>query len=435
MRTETPTHRLHRIGEYTVVRRLGSGGMGEVFLVRHPRLPRVDAVKLLRAGAAPSGSDALARFDQEAGLLARLAHPNIVAIHDRGRVGGRPWIAMEYVDGSTAGDLARRGPMPACDVVTVIRTVASALDYAWAEHRVVHRDIKPDNILVTADRTVRRVKVADFGIAKALDRPAGITAAGIALGTVGYAAPEVLTGEGCDHRSDLYSLAATATTLLTGMPPFRGERSDVLAAQLAGHFPPPTVRGAPVPPQVAAVLRRGLSPAPADRYPTAGAFAAALSEAVTRVPRPPIPHVPGPRVPTLRRPGGGAPSGPAPQGAAAPSSSRRGGRRRTLRRLAVIAVGLACVAGLGAAVVTASERTRSADAAVDRPAVTAPAPSERTVPDFAGLTLLQASERASASGLEYVIDDAAARDDAVVTAQDPAPGTAGFDGAVRLAFS
>ncbi|NMD57602.1 MULTISPECIES: serine/threonine-protein kinase [Tsukamurella] len=429
MRTQLPTSPLHRIGDYSVVRRLGAGGMGEVYLARHPRLPRLDAVKVLRAAASPSAPDALARFDQEAGLMARLTHPNIVAVYDRGRIGGRPWIAMEFVAGPTTGELQRRGPLPPDDVVAVVRAVASALDYAWTEHRVVHRDIKPDNILVTLAGGVRGVKVADFGVAKALDRPAGITAAGMTLGTLGYAAPEVLTGEGCDNRSDLYSLAATATALLTGVQVFRGDRSTVLSAQLTGRFATPTVRGTPLPAAVETVLRRGLSPAPSDRYPFAAVFADELGRAFRAGVTPPPPKpvtAPGPA--------------PAPAPAPAPTARVPTPRARIRRRrIAVVGGAVVCALILGAGVVTASIHGSRTDRATGGTAATAPAQSTptsaRTVPDFRGLTLNEVSARADESGVDFTIDGTAPAEGGVVTTQDPAPNTAGYDGVIRLDFS
>jgi len=188
---------------YTVARLIGSGGMGEVYLARHPRLPRLDALKVLRADV--SADDGFRqRFIREADLASALSHPNIVTVYDRGEFDGQLWIATEYVDGTDAAQLMRdRYPagMPVEEASAIVTAIASALDYAH-EHGLLHRDVKPANILLgQSDRAgKRRVFLADFGIARPLAAPNGLTATNMTLGTVAYSAPEQLMGDPLDGR-------------------------------------------------------------------------------------------------------------------------------------------------------------------------------------------------------------------------------------------
>lgn len=214
---------------YTIIRALGAGGMGEVYLVEHPRLPRREALKVL-SSAVSSDPSFQARFVQEADLAAALAHPNIVRVNDRGEADGQLWISMDYVDGTDAAQLQRdRYPagMPAKDVAAIVVAVADGLDYAHGQG-LLHRDVKPANILLTeraADGT-RRVFLADFGIARELANPSGLTATNLTVGTVAYASPEQLMGADLDGRSDQYALAASAFQLLA-CPHFAHKRVAV----------------------------------------------------------------------------------------------------------------------------------------------------------------------------------------------------------------
>jgi serine/threonine-protein kinase len=193
--------------------------MGEVYLVQHPRLPRHDALKVLRPDVS-SDSSFRERFIREADLAAGLRHPHIVGIHDRGEHEGQLWIAMDYIDGTDlAHRMAQRYPagMPIDLVVPIITAVASALDYAHARD-LLHRDVKPANIIVAnLDSDDRRVFLADFGIARPLDDTNGITTTDMTVGTVAYAAPEQLMGEQLEGQADQYALAATAYEILTGL--------------------------------------------------------------------------------------------------------------------------------------------------------------------------------------------------------------------------
>jgi serine/threonine-protein kinase len=172
---------------YTVVRLLGSGGMGEVYLVQHPRLPRHDALKILPPSLT-ADVEFRERFIREGDLAATLFHPHIVGMHDRGEFDGQLWISMDYIDGTDAAHLVReRYPagMPLDEAVTITTAVASALDHAH-ERGLLHRDVKPANILLTHpdESGQRRIFLADFGIARPLADPSGLTATNMTVGTV-----------------------------------------------------------------------------------------------------------------------------------------------------------------------------------------------------------------------------------------------------------
>ena len=167
---------------YTIERRLGAGGMGEVYVARHPRLPRREALKVLAPNLADD-AQFRARFEREADLAASLSHQNIVAVHDRGETDGRLWIALDLVDGVDLGEVVRRGPMPVGEVARVVGDVASALDFAGAQG-LIHRDVKPANIMVS---TTGRVLLTDFGIARLGAENSELTGTGMTLGTISYA--------------------------------------------------------------------------------------------------------------------------------------------------------------------------------------------------------------------------------------------------------
>ena len=226
---------------YTVVRRLGAGGMGEVYLAQHPRLPRQDALKLLTDDVS-ADSSFRERFLREADLASTLWHPHIVGVHDRGEHDGQLWISMDFVDGEDAGSLiARKYPdgMPQELAIAIVTAVGSALDYAHKKG-LLHRDVKPSNILLThtEDDGEQRILLTDFGIARTVDDNSGLTDTNMTVGTVDYAAPEQLMGEDLDGRADQYSLAATAYHLLTGTPPFRDSNAAVVIGRHLNTEPP-----------------------------------------------------------------------------------------------------------------------------------------------------------------------------------------------------
>ncbi|RAV16985.1 serine/threonine protein kinase [Mycolicibacterium sp. GF69] len=265
---------------YVIQRLLGSGGMGEVYLAQHPRLPRLDALKILTAAATVDG-EFRARFNREADLAATLWHPHVVGVHDRGEFNGRLWISMDYVDGTDAGQLLReRYPagMPQHDVAEIVTAVADALDFAH-ERRMLHRDVKPENILVTmSDGHRRRVLLTDFGIARRIDDVSNLTEANVAMGTINYAAPEQLLGKPLDGRADQYALAATTFHLLTGTPPFEDENRAVVISHHLSTPPPRLSERRPDLAHLDAVLTTALAKDPADRYPRCIDFARALAQ-------------------------------------------------------------------------------------------------------------------------------------------------------------
>lgn len=277
------------IAGYRIEGVLGSGGMGTVYLARHPTLPRSEALKIL-SGELSGDRQFRERFIREANLAAGLDHPNIVRVYNRGETDGHLWIAMEYVKGTAANDLDRANLTPA-RIVRIITDVAAALDYAHSQH-VLHRDIKPGNFLVAAPGSEReRVLLADFGIARALDDATALTATGSMVGTAAYAAPETIEGRPADHRTDIYSLGCALFRLLTSRTPYEDPSNKSLEAMLVGHLmrpvPHPSDINPTLPPQIDDVMARALAKNPADRFQTAGELAAATTAALTNNPTPP----------------------------------------------------------------------------------------------------------------------------------------------------
>lgn len=265
---------------YVIQRLLGTGGMGEVYLAQHPRLPRQDALKIL-SSASTADEEFRARFTREAELAATLWHPHIVGVLDRGEFNGRLWISMDYVDGTDAGRLIReRYPdgMPERDVSEIVAAVADALDFGH-DRRLLHRDVKPENILVTAsDGQRRRVLLTDFGIARRIDDVSNLTDANVTMGTISYVAPEQLLGKPLDGRADQYGLAATTFHLLTGAPPFQDSNRAVVISQHLNASPPRLSERRPDLAHLDAVLARALAKEPNERYLTCADFARALTQ-------------------------------------------------------------------------------------------------------------------------------------------------------------
>jgi serine/threonine-protein kinase len=265
---------------YAIVRQLGSGAMGEVYLAEHPRLPRRDALKVM-APKVSSDAEYRERFNREAQNVATLWHPNIVAIHDRGEDEGRLWIALDYVEGTDAGQLLlekdyRRG-MPPADVVRIIGAVADALDYAH-QRQLLHRDVKPANILLAnMDSDRWRALLSDFGIARRVDDSSGLTETNMAVGTVAYAAPEQLMGLTLDGRADQYSLAATAFELLTGSHLYLDRNPAVVISRHVSAPPPAIADRKPELSDLGPVLSKALAKQPGDRYDSCTDFANALA--------------------------------------------------------------------------------------------------------------------------------------------------------------
>ncbi|MGY0498880.1 serine/threonine-protein kinase [Nocardia sp. FBN12] len=266
---------------YRIERVLGAGGMGSVYAARHPRLPRLVAVKVLHSSFS---ADPVfrGRFEREADLAGRLDHPNIVAIHDRGSEDGRLWIAMQYVAGSDAESALRTGPLAPDLALHIARCTADALDCAHAAG-LLHRDVKPANILLSERANVsdQRVLLTDFGIAKAIDESTALTETGTLVATLRYAAPEQLDGRTAGPRSDQYSLACTLFHLLAGQPPYTATNAGAL---IGAHVMQPVPRISAVmpglPSAVDAVFARALAKDPGHRFTSCAEMVAATTTAL-----------------------------------------------------------------------------------------------------------------------------------------------------------
>ncbi len=263
--------------QYALERELGRGGMGVVFLAREISLDRMVAIKVLP----PSLADDPAireRFLREARTAAQLSHPNIVPIFRADAMDGLAYFAMGFVDGDNLAErLTSRGPLPPADAVRILREVAWALAYAHARG-VVHRDVKPENIMI--ERGTGRVTVTDFGIARDV-RAKNLTADGTVLGSVHYMSPEQVAGDVLDGRSDLYALGVVAFQLLSGRLPFDAPQASAVLLMQATRAAPSLGEVAPgIPGALVQVVDRCLRKDPAERYATGEALAEALTQAL-----------------------------------------------------------------------------------------------------------------------------------------------------------
>ncbi|MET9487207.1 serine/threonine-protein kinase [Nocardia sp. NPDC006630] len=271
---------------YRIVGELGSGGMGTVYLGRHPRLPRQDAVKVLSAERS-RGERFRADFLREAEIAARVRHSNLVAVHDRGEQDGRLWIAMQYVAGVNLSQLIRRGPVAPEAAVHVLTEVARGLDEL---HRagLLHLDVKPANVLIDEQPgRPDRVLVTDFGIARTAEDSALATIDSGFTGTLSYAAPEQLDDGPIDHRADVYALGCTLFQMLTGVLPFvRETTGSLIYAHMHEDPPRPSAVNPLVPAGFDAVVARAMAKRPAERYGSCGELATAAQAALAGVVEP-----------------------------------------------------------------------------------------------------------------------------------------------------
>jgi serine/threonine-protein kinase len=379
------------VAGYTVVRLLGAGGMGEVYLAQHPRLPRQDAFKVLHAEGA-SDSDFRERFIREADLAATLTHPNIVTVYDRGEIDGQLWISSQYIEGTDAAQrLEESYPngMPSEMVADIVTGIASALDFANSQG-LLHRDVKPANILLGgADRDgARHVYLADFGIARTLAEPNGLTATGMTVGTFAYCAPEQLLGEDVDGRADQYALAATAYHLLTGSRLFQNSNVAVVINHQLNTAPPKLADTRPDLARLDPVFRVALAKRPEDRFRQCSDFARALAEQIGS------PGLIGPADPTMAAP---APAGHGDDPTRQPASADRGpGQSRTRAVAASAAVAAVLVAG---AVMVWSPWQQAPVPPASRPAVAAQTVTD--VPAAAGTV----SARAAAEAIKAAVPE------------------------------
>jgi formylglycine-generating enzyme required for sulfatase activity len=320
---------------YDVLNELGRGGMGVVYKARHLNLNRIVALKLVRAGA-HAAAEELVRFRQEAELVARLDHPNIVQIYDIGAQAGNSYLALEYL---AAGTLARRlggTPLPPKEAAGLVETLARAVHYAH-QKGVIHRDLKPSNILLDESGVP---KITDFGLARRVETDSGLTRTGAVMGTPSYMAPEQAEGKkDIGPAADIYALGATLYDLLTGRPPFRGASIADTIFQVLHHDPVPPRRLQPtVPRELQIVCLKALQKQPGQRYPSALALADDLHRFLTDQP-------------ILAR---------------APSLADRAGKAIRRNRTAVLAAGAAAVVGLAviAGLLWSAERSRARQIAV-----------------------------------------------------------------------
>jgi serine/threonine-protein kinase len=270
------------IGRYRVERLLGRGAMGMIYLAHDPAIDREVAIKLIRADllGGEERADYVARFQHEAQAAGRCAHPNIVAVYDFALHEGNPYLAMEYVEGSNLSQvLARSGRFSPPAAVALIGQVLDALACAHGLG-IVHRDVKPANILLLSDQ---RVKMTDFGISR-LDT-SGLTQTGSVIGTPSYMSPEQCRGEPADARSDLFCAGVVLYEVLSAARPFTGRNMTEIALQVMDQ-PPPDIRVI-VPgltPALVAVIERALAKRPADRFATASEMAASLRQSLASEP-------------------------------------------------------------------------------------------------------------------------------------------------------
>ncbi|MEC3918962.1 protein kinase domain-containing protein [Nocardia sp. CDC160] len=266
---------------YQILRKLGAGGMGAVYQARDRDLPRFVALKLL---SIPDGGefDHRVRFRREADTVARLQHPNIVTVYARGEDDDRLWIAMTFVDGSDVARALRQGAMHPVRAVRIISETAAALDHAH-ETGILHRDVKPANILLAEGRPERAL-LTDFGIAKAMDESQQLTRCGEILASFQYAAPERVTRPGeVDRRADVYSLGCTLFHMLTGEPPYPGQNvSRIIHGHAYEPVPVPSHRNPTLPRGFDNVIARAMAKEPERRFDNCAQLAWTAAEALQR---------------------------------------------------------------------------------------------------------------------------------------------------------
>lgn len=343
----TPT----RIGPYDVTAKLGEGGMGAVYKAVHPRLKRTVAIKVLPARRIKSAAS-IARFEREMEAIGSLNHPNIVAAHDAGEDAGMHYLVMEYVDGLDLAALVRRvGPLAPADACEIVRQAAQGLAAA-AVRGIVHRDVKPSNLMLaetSVGASLSMVKILDFGLARLSPLQADegeFTVSGLILGTLKYLAPEQCSGShAVDVRTDIYALGATLYKLLCGSSPFAEERFNsplALLAALGGEEPPRLESRQPdVPPPLADIVHRMMAKQPADRFASPEEVAAALEPWAVGADLTALLH-------RARAADAPAAKSPIPGRLAAPVSLPRGAEPKSAPGRAILG-GLALVAALGAA--------------------------------------------------------------------------------------
>jgi len=263
------------IGKCTIEAFIAAGGMGAVYRAHQPLLNRTVALKVLNSQFT-SQADVVGRFVREGKLAARLDHPSIIRMYDAAEENHQYFLIMEYVEGKSLSEIIKRsGPLPVRDVLRLARDVAEALEYAHSQG-VVHRDIKPGNILLTKDG---QAKVADFGIARSMETDSQLTQTGEIIGTPSYMSPEQCRGLTIDGRSDLYSLGATLYMVLARRQPFKGASGAALVHRIVHDRPPPLQSLVPdVPDNVLRLVQRLMAKHRGARYQTGKEVVAAIEE-------------------------------------------------------------------------------------------------------------------------------------------------------------
>jgi serine/threonine-protein kinase len=345
---------------YELEELVGSGGMSSVYKAWDTLLERNVALKILHEHHLED-AEYVERFRREARTVAQLSHPNIVTVIDRGETEGRPFIVFEFIEGETLDQvIARRGALPVDEALEIAIAIARGLAFAH-KHELVHRDVKPQNVLLNGDG---EPKVTDFGIARSLDVKQGVTQTGTVLGTSNYIAPEQASGDRVSSQSDVYSLGVVLFELLTGGVPFDGQNFVTVALKHINE-PAPSVltRRGDVPPRVAEAVSRALAKDQRDRYASMDAFAAELEACLHE------------RV-------GDVDSGATVLRAPAPPRARRAVRARRLSSPGPLLVALLALAALALIVVAAVavQRDRSV-----LPGVSAP-PRDSTSVSLNGVT-------------------------------------------------
>ncbi|MFE3256019.1 serine/threonine-protein kinase [Nocardia sp. NPDC059229] len=406
------------VGGYRIVRVLGSGGMGTVYLAKHPELPRMDALKVLSSDLT-ANEEFRGRFEREANVVAGMDHPNIVSVHNRGEENGRLWIAMQYVEGTDASAELKRDPaaVPPLRALSIVTQIGRGLDYA---HRrgLLHRDVKPANFLLSSvDGEDERALLADFGVAKSTEDTTELTQTGSFVATIAYAPPEQLSGRPLDHRADIYSLGCSFFKLLTGRNPYPATQPALV---MMGHLHEPPPRATDVDPHLPATLddifARVMAKNPAERFNSCREFTDAATAALvpgynpvstTTSPTYPIQVAP----PSLLR-SGGETTGGIPLSASEPTETGPTPRNRNRLYIGIgaavvavaLAVGIAIVAtgGETSSATTASSAGASATTTVD-PNLSPVDKARKDNPAFAGKTVTMVDVTGAQFNTKYSI--------------------------------
>ena len=412
-----PQH-VGRFAEYEVLDYVGKGGMGIVLKALDPVLNRIVAIKVLDARACGAG-DAAQRFLREARAAAAVSHPHVVVLHAVGQCDSLPYLVMEFISGITLEQaIARKGPLEIKEILRIAMQIAFGLAAAHAQG-VVHRDIKPGNIML--ENGVQRVKITDFGLARSVD-DTGLTRDGTVIGTPEYMAPERARGELADHRADLFSLGSVMYAMCTGRSPFRSN-SVLGSLRRVMEESPRAIRelNPDIPPWLAAIVERLHAKSPASRYQSAEEVAVLLGQHLTRLQQPAPPAVAPP--PRTEKP----PAPPPVQSELFAAEPPAESRSRLVPVLWAVAAGL--LLGVVGILCVMAFRMRHRDGR--ETALTVPNGSKVTVSEKGGVRVLVKTEggrenpqqtvRPSASSAAETTDPTTGKQAAVPAPEPPGP--------------